>query len=137
MNNGRGCTWIKKIDKLITENHLDIASYLYSAKQKFQSMNWTKMELIFESPPGPSLNSGLGPLFRYGTHQTISGRVEQVYLPYDPRLEFFELNLNKCWGGGAYNGHMGIWAPFESPSGPLFISGLARYGVNHYHIQGI
>ena len=27
VNNGRGSAWIKKIDKLITENNLDTASY--------------------------------------------------------------------------------------------------------------
>ena len=58
---------------------------------------------LLESPPRSLLKSGLQPLFRYGTHQTISGRLEQVYLPSDPRLEWpgegplFELNLNKCW----------------------------------------
>ena len=52
----------------------------------------------------PLLKSGLQPLFRYDTHQTISGRLEQVYLPSDPRLEWpgegplFESNLNKCCG---------------------------------------
>ena len=57
---------------------------------------------LFKSPPRPLLTSGLQPLFRYGTHQTISGRLEQVYLPSDPILEWsgegplFELNLNKC-----------------------------------------
>ena len=34
MNNGRGSTWIKKMENLITENNLDIASYKYSAKMK-------------------------------------------------------------------------------------------------------
>ena len=34
---------------------------------------------IIEARPGPS--------FRYGTHQTNGGRIEQVYLPADPRLE--------------------------------------------------
>ena len=34
MNNGRGSAWIKKMEKLITENNLDIASYKYSAKNK-------------------------------------------------------------------------------------------------------
>ena len=34
MNNGRGSAWIKKIEKLITENNLDIASYKYSAKNE-------------------------------------------------------------------------------------------------------
>ena len=52
------------------------------------------------SLPGPLLKSGLQPLFRYDTHQTTSGGLEQV-LP-DPRLQWpgkgplFELNLNKC-----------------------------------------
>ena len=44
-----------------------------------------KMGPLFESPPRPLLKSGLQPLLRYGTHQTISGRLEQVYLPSDPR----------------------------------------------------
>ena len=33
MNNGRGSTWIKKMEKFITENNLYIASYIYSAKK--------------------------------------------------------------------------------------------------------
>ena len=63
-----------------------------------------KTRPLFESPPKPLLKSGLQPLFRYGNHQTISGRLEQVYLPSDLRLEWpgegplFELNLNKYWG---------------------------------------
>ena len=63
------------------------------------------MGTLFKSPPRSVLKSGLQPLFRCGTHQTISGRLKQVYLPSDPRLEWhgegpllFELNLNKCWG---------------------------------------
>ena len=58
----------------------------------------------YSSHPRPFLKSGLQPLFRYGTHQTVSGRLEQVYLPSDPRLQWpgggalFQLNLNKCWG---------------------------------------
>ena len=37
---------------------------------------------------GTLLNSCLGPLARYGTHQeTMSGRLEQVYLPSDSRLD--------------------------------------------------
>ena len=31
--------------------------------------------------PRPLLKSGLQPLFKYGTYQTISGRLEQVYHP--------------------------------------------------------
>ena len=34
MNNGRGSTWIRKIEKLITDNNLDIASYKYSVKNE-------------------------------------------------------------------------------------------------------
>ena len=37
---------------------------------------------------GPLLKSGLGLLFRYGTHQTINRRLEQVYLPSDPILQW-------------------------------------------------
>ena len=38
-----------------------------------------KMQSIFESFPGPLLNSGVGPLARYGNHQeTISRRPEQT-----------------------------------------------------------
>ena len=43
---------------------------------------------LFESPPRPLLKSDLQPLFRYDTHQTISERFKQVYLPSDPRLEW-------------------------------------------------
>ena len=48
------------------------------------------------------LKSCLGPLARYSTHQeTMSGRLEQVYLPSDPRLDLpregplFELDFNE------------------------------------------
>ena len=51
---------------------------------------------------GALLRTCLGPLARYSTHQeTISGRVEQVYLPSHSRLEMpgegplFELDFNK------------------------------------------
>ena len=37
---------------------------------------------------GPLLNSGLRRLFRYGTHQTINGRLELVHLPSDLILEW-------------------------------------------------
>ena len=37
---------------------------------------------------GALLESSLGPLARYSTHQeTMSGRLEQVYLPSDSRLD--------------------------------------------------
>ena len=47
------------------------------------------MWLLFEYPPRLLLKSDLGCLFRYGTHQTTNGRLEQVYLLSEPRLEWF------------------------------------------------
>ena len=51
---------------------------------------------------GALLKSCLGPLARYSTHQeTMGGRLEQVYLPSDSRLDLpgerplFELDFNK------------------------------------------
>ena len=52
---------------------------------------------------GALLKSCLGPLARFGTHQKtiMSGRLEQVYLPSDSRLDLpgegplFELDFNK------------------------------------------
>ena len=74
-----------------------------------------KMGSLFESLPRPLLKSGLRPLFRYGTHQTISGRLEQVYLPSDPRLE---------WPGEGPS----FWAQnvctIQVIPGPFFMSGL-------------
>ena len=77
---------------------------------------------------GALLKSCLGPLARYGTHQeTMSERLEQVYLPSDSRLDLpgegplFELDFNKWWEGG------GMWALFKSLPGPLFTSGLGPW----------
>ena len=56
----------------------------------------TKTGPLSESPPGPLLKSGLQHLFRYGTQQTISGRLEQVHLPSDPRLEWAGIWLIIC-----------------------------------------
>ena len=60
---------------------------------------------------GALLESSLGPLARYSTHQeTMSGRLEQVYLPSDSRLDLpgegplFKLDFNKWWEGAKY-GH--------------------------------
>ena len=85
---------------------------------------------LFESFPRPLFKSGLQPLFRYGTHLIISGRLEKVYLPSDPRLEWsgegpvFELNVNKCWGqnvgtirvtpGSLFMSDLGPW-PDKAP----------------------
>ena len=54
----------------------------------FESDSNKRRGSLFEPPSRPLLKSGLQPLFRYGTHQTISGRLEQVYLPSDPSLEW-------------------------------------------------
>ena len=77
---------------------------------------------------GALLKSCLGPLARYSTHQeTMSGRLEQVYLPSDSRLDLpgegplFELDFNKWWGDGK------MWALFQSLPGPLFTSGLGPW----------
>ena len=96
------------------------------------------MQPIFKLSPGPLLNSGLGPLARYCTHQkTICGRPEQAYLPSDPRLEWpdevslFKLDPNKRqW--------LKLRTQFESPES-LFKSGLgplARYGIHQKIING-
>ena len=90
---------------------------------------------------GALLKSCLGPLARYGTHQeTMSGGLEQVYLPSDSRLDLpgkgplFELDFNEWWGGGG--GDVGTiqvtpWAIIYVRTGPL-----SRYGtgVNHYQM---
>ena len=71
---------------------------------------------------GLLLNSGLRRLFRYGTCQTINGRLELVHLPSDLILEWpgerplFELELK--------NAGANMWALFESSPGPLFMSSL-------------
>ena len=71
---------------------------------------------------GPLLNSGLRCLFRYGTHQTINGRLELVHLPSDLILEWpgerplFQLELKKC--RGQYVGTI------RASPGPLFMSSL-------------
>ena len=68
------------------------------------------MQPLFES------TLGLEPLFRYGTHQAISGRLEQVYLPSDPRLErpeevpLIKLDLNKCRGRNVGTIRVTPWA---------------------------
>ena len=57
----------------------------------------------------------------------MSGRLEQVYLPSDSRLDLpgegplFELNFNKWWEGGK------MWALFKSLPGQSFASGLAPW----------
>ena len=53
---------------------------------------------------GPLLNSGLRHLFRYGSHQTINGRLELMHLPSYIILEWpeegplFQLELKECRG---------------------------------------
>ena len=66
----------------------------------------------------------LGALARYGTNQeTMNGRLEQVYLPSDSRLDLpgkeplFELDFNINGGRGK------MWALFKSLLRLLFTSG--------------
>ena len=74
---------------------------------------------------GPLLNSGLRRLFRYGTHQTINGRLELVHLPSDLILEWpgegplFQLELKIC--RGQYVGTIRVipWAIIYVKSGTL------------------
>ena len=87
------------------------------------------------------LKSCLGPLARYSTHQeTMSERLEQVYLPSDPRLDLpregplFELDFNKWWGGGGQN----VGTIPVTPWTIIYVRPglLVRYGtgVNHYQM---
>ena len=60
----------------------------------------------------------------------MSGKLEQVYLPSDSRLDLpgdpegplFKLDFKKWWEGGGK-----IWALFQSLPGPLFTSGLGPW----------
>ena len=87
---------------------------------------------------GALLKSCLGSLARYGTHQeTMSGRLEQVYLPSNSRLELgplFEVDFDKWWGGGQNVGtiQVTLWPLIYARPGSLVR--LVRYGtgVNHY-----
>ena len=56
---------------------------------------------------GALLKSCLGPLAKHGTHhETMSGRLEQVYLPSDSKLDLpGERDFNKWWEGKAKCGH--------------------------------
>ena len=60
---------------------------------------------------GALLKSSLGPLARYSTHQeTMSGRLEQVYLPSDSSLDLtgrghYSSCILKNGGTGAKYGH--------------------------------
>ena len=89
---------------------------------------------------GALLKSCLGPLARYSTHQeTMSGTLEQVYLPSDSRLDLpgegplLELDFNKWWGGEQNVGTIPVtpWAIIYVRSGPLVRYGT---GVNHYQM---
>ena len=74
---------------------------------------------------GSLLNSGLRRLFRYGTHQTINGRLELVHLPSYLILKWlekgplFQLELRKC--RGQYVGTIRVipWAIIYVKSGTL------------------
>ena len=74
---------------------------------------------------GPLLNSGLRGLFKYGTHQTINGRLELVHLPSYLILEWpgegplFQLELKKF--RGQYVGTIRVipWAIIYVKSGAI------------------
>ena len=96
-------------------------------------LEWPEEGLLSESDSnecsGGIIEVMLGALGRYGTHQeTMSGRLEQVYLPSDSRLDLpgegplFEMDFNKWWEGGG-----GMWALFKSLPGSLFTSGLGPW----------
>ena len=80
-------------------------------------LEWPEEGLLFELDSnkcsGGITEVMLGPLAIYGSHQeTMGGRLEQVYLPSDSRLDLpeegplFELECDKWWeGGGAKCGH--------------------------------
>ena len=69
----------------------------------------------------------------------MSGRLEQVYLPSDSRLDMpgegplFELDFNKWWEGGQNVGTIPItpWAIIYVRPGSLVRYGA---GVNHYQM---
>ena len=80
---------------------------------------------------GPLLNSDLRRLFRYGTHQTINGRLELVHLSSNLILEWpgegplFQLELKKCRGQYVGTIRVILWAIIYVKSGTLG-------QVNHY-----
>ena len=69
--------------------------------------------------------SGLRRLFRYGTHQTINGRLELVHLPSDLILEWpgegplFQLELKQCRGQYVGTIRVILWAILYAKSGTL------------------
>ena len=75
--------------------------------------------------PGPLLKSGLGLLFRYGIHQTINGRLEQVHLPSDLILKWpgegplFQLDWKNCRGQNVGTIRVTPWGIIMSGLGPL------------------
>ena len=102
------------------------------ARKPDTKLRWPGEGPLFESDlmnsQGALLESSLGPLARYSTHQkTMSGRLEQVYLLSDSRLDLsgegplFELDFKKWWEG------VKIWTLFQSLPGPLFTSGLGPW----------
>ena len=79
---------------------------------------------------GTVLKSCLGPLARYGTSQeTMSGRLEQVYLPLTQDWTYLGRGHYSSWilinDGRGEGGKM--WALFKSLPGPLFTSGMGPW----------
>ena len=94
-----------------------------------------KMRPLFESPPRPLLKSAWSASSTMAPTRPQVGDLNRCifFLTQDWNdVTSFKLDLNECQEAK-------MWALFESPPGPLFMSGLrplARYctSVNHYHI---
>ena len=70
----------------------DCSPDMAPARKPDTRLRWPGEGPLFESDltnaQGALLKSCFGPLARYSTHQkTMSGRLEQVYLPSDSRLD--------------------------------------------------
>ena len=57
MNNGRGSAWIKKMEKLIIENNLDIPSYKYGGKNEtlHELLSHNRLKIILRDNCKPAL----------------------------------------------------------------------------------
>ena len=104
---------------------------------------WGKMRPLSGLLPGSILKLGLGALDQYCTHQeTISGRPEQVYLPFDQ--DWIDLEGGGGVGGAIFDSDSTKHrekdaATIRGISGPLLKSGLgslARYCTHQDTIGG-
>ena len=120
-----------------------LKSDIAPARKPDTRLRWPGEGPLFESDlmnaQGALLESSLGPLARYSTHQeTMSGRLEQVYLPSDSRLDLpeegplFELDFKKWWEGGNMDTiPVTPWAIIYIRPGPLVRYGT---GANYYQM---